>query len=110
MKLLIDQNLSPRLVDRLADVFPNSGHVYQLGLDRASDEEVWAYARDNEFIIVTKDADFSELGTLRGFPPKVIWIRAGNCTTAQIEALLRLHLEDIRQMSQSASTGILSLL
>ncbi len=110
MKLLIDQNLSPRLVDCLADLFPNSGHVYPLGLGRDSDEKVWTYAHANQYIIVTKDADFSELGTLRGFPPKVIWIRSSNCTTAQIEALLRLHLEDIHQMNQSASTGILSLL
>jgi predicted nuclease of predicted toxin-antitoxin system len=110
MKLLIDQNLSPRLVDRLLDLFPDSGHVSPLGLDRASDEEVWSYAHANRDIIVTKDADFSELGLLRGFPPKVIWIRSGNSTTDQIEALIRLHLEDIQRMSQSAGIGILALL
>jgi predicted nuclease of predicted toxin-antitoxin system len=63
---------------QLADVFPDSQHVFQLGLDRASDGDIWTYARDHEFIIVTKDADFSELSALRDFPPKIPW---ESCTT-----------------------------
>ena len=72
MKLLFDQNLSPRLVTRLADLFPDSDHVFMLGLDRSDETAVWDYARAQGFLLVTKDADFSELSTLRGFPPKVI--------------------------------------
>ena len=109
MKLLFDQNLAPNLVHRLADVFPGSSHVHVLGLDRASDDEVWNHARDYDFILVTKDADFSDLVTLRGFPPKVVWLRLGNCTTAQVESLLRLHSDVIRQMSSDPTVGILSL-
>ena len=67
MKFLFDQNLSPHLVVRLADVFPDSQHVFQCGLDRASDSDIWTYAHDHECIIVTKDADFNELSALRGF-------------------------------------------
>ncbi len=59
---------------------------------------------------MTKDADFGELSTLRGFPPKVIWLRLGNCTTAQIEGLLRLHFESVRQLTESDDIDILSLL
>jgi len=109
MKLLFDQNLSPNLVIRLADVFPGSDHVYPLGLDKSSDAEVWKYARDNGFILATKDADFADISLLHGFPPKVLWLRLGNCTTAQIEALLRLHHEAIEQMNNNPAVGILSL-
>lgn len=109
MKLLFDHNLSPRLVARLSDLYPNSNHVYLIGLDQASDEVVWQYARENEFIIVTKDLDYNELVILRGFPPKVVWIRLGNCTTCQIEALLRLHNEDIKELSEDPNLGLLTL-
>ena len=109
MTLLFDQNLSPRLVERLADLFPESSHVSLLDLDTAEDGDVWEYARQNGYLVVTKDADFSELSTLRGFPPKVIWLQIGNCTTAQVERLLRLHYEAVRQLAESNSLGILSL-
>jgi predicted nuclease of predicted toxin-antitoxin system len=79
MKLLFDQNLSPRLVARPADLYPDSARVYPLGLDLVTDLEVREFAGREGFLIVTKDADFSDLCLLRGFPPKVIWIRRGNC-------------------------------
>jgi len=109
VKLLFDQNLSPRLATRLQDLFPDSSHVFWLGLDQAEDVEVWEYARQNGYTVVTKDADFSEMSTLQGFPPKVIWLQLGNCTTGQVERLLRLHYEAIRQLTESESIGILSL-
>jgi len=109
MKLLFDHNLSPRLVTRLVDLFPDFAHVYPLGLDQVSDTKVWDYARDNDFVVVSKDADFSELSLLHGYLPKLIWLRVGNCTTTQIEALLRTNYEAIEQMHQDATVGILSL-
>jgi predicted nuclease of predicted toxin-antitoxin system len=111
MKLLFDQNLSPRLVKRLADLFPDCSHVSLHALDTADDIEVWEFARNHNFnfAIVTKDSDFSELSTLRGFPPKVVWLQIGNCTTAQIENLLRSHEEAIRRLETDASLGILEL-
>ena len=71
MKLLFDQNLSPKLVSLLADLFPGSSHVQSVGLDCASDEQVWEHARLNGFAIVTKDEDFNYLSVVRGIPPKV---------------------------------------
>ncbi len=109
MKLLFDHNLSPRLVARLADVYPNSSHVYLLGLDTADDNEVWQYARDHNYVIVTKDSDFNELTLIRGFPPKVVWIRRGNCTTGDIESILRLHAEDIKTLSENPTLGLITL-
>ena len=109
-KLLFDQNLSPRLATLLHDLFPDSSHVFWLHLDKSEDVEVWEYARQYGYVVVTKDADFSELSTLQGFPPKVIWLQIGNCTTSHVEGLLRSHFEDIRQLIESDSIGILSLL
>ena len=110
MKLLLfDHNLSPKLVERLEDLFPNSLHVIDAGLDKASDREVWDFARNNGFIITTKDADFTELGVLWGFPPKVIWIRRGNCSTRTIEKLLRDSADAINNLDNDTSTGILIL-
>jgi len=70
--LLFDQNISPRVIDRLADVYPNSAHVFRLGMGDALDIEIWQYAHDHDYMIVTKDADFSEFGVVKGFPPKII--------------------------------------
>ncbi len=108
-RLLFDQNLSPRLVSHLADLYPNSVHVFMVGLSSALDTEIWEYARANDLTIVTKDADFSELGLLRGFPPKVIWIRRGNCSTAEILSLLRERFDAVRAMNDDPDTGILML-
>jgi predicted nuclease of predicted toxin-antitoxin system len=110
MKLLFDQNLSPRLVTLLADLFPDSAHVYQLGLDQVLDLEVWNYAKDHNFIVVSKGADFGEISMLQGHPPKLIWLRLGNCTTVQIHQLLRSNYQSIEQMNQDSDLAILSLL
>ncbi len=110
MKLLLfDQNLSPRLVERLADIYLGSLHVDGIRLPTAPDREVWEYARQHDYIIVTKDADFSELSLLLGFPPKVIWIRRGNCSTGDIERMLRENYGAIASLSDDSSTGILTL-
>ena len=109
MKLLFDHNLSPRLTKKLADIYPDSSHVYPLGLGQAPDQDVWEYARREGFLIVTKDADFGDLCMLLGFPPKVIWIRRGNCQTSTIESMLRHHLTDIEALDKDVATGVLTL-
>lgn len=83
MKLLLDENLSPRLLAILADVFPNSAHVERIGLGGATDQEVWQFAKDNDFVLTSKDSDFYEKSMLYGHPPKVIWVKRGNCTNRQ---------------------------
>jgi predicted nuclease of predicted toxin-antitoxin system len=107
--LLFDQNLSPRLVVRLGDLYPGSTHVDSLGLGSASDREIWDFAHANGYIIVTKDADFGELSILLGVPPKIIWIRRGNCSTGDIERLLRDNYEAISLFSEDTTSGILTL-
>jgi predicted nuclease of predicted toxin-antitoxin system len=110
MKLLLfDENLSPNLADRLMDIYPGSVHVSSVGLGNEFDRAVWEYARQNDYMIVTKDADFSEMSILMGFPPKVVWIRRGNCSTRDIENLLRENYDAISNLSDSPSTGILAL-
>ncbi len=109
MKLLFDQNLSPKLVNRLADLFPGSSHVQSAGLDCADDDQVWECARLNGFAIVTKDEDYNNLSVLRGSPPKVIWLQLGNCATAQVEAEFRARFVDIEAFEKDASVGTLVL-
>lgn len=105
VKLLFDQNLSPKLVNRLADLFPDSCHVQTVGLDCADDDRVWEHARLNGYAIVTKDEDYSNLTVLRGSPPKVIWLQLGNCTTAQVEAVFRARHADIEAFDNDPSLG-----
>lgn len=109
MRLLFDHNLSPRLVDHLRDLHPEATHVALVGLERASDDVVWSFARANDLTIVTKDSDFNAVSVLRGFPPKVIWIRLGNCTTADVEQALRRHHEALLDFASDPTAGILEI-
>lgn len=109
MKLLIDHNLSPKLVKRLADVYPDSQHVSEVGMADAPDREVWEYAQKYQLLIVTKDTDFNEFQVVWGFPPKIIWIRRGNCTTATIENILRQNHEAIETLADDDEVGLLVL-
>ena len=102
MKLLFDQNLSRRLVVALQAEFPGSIHVSQAGLETSSDGDVWEHALNNGLVIVSKDSDFHQRSFLFGAPPKIIWIRRGNCSTAEIESILREHREDIIELEQAA--------
>jgi predicted nuclease of predicted toxin-antitoxin system len=109
VKLLFDQNLSPKLISRLADLYPNSEHLDLLGLGTADDVSVWEHARQNGFAIVTKDADFADLSVFRGFPPKIVWIRRGNCSTNEIEEILRGNQSEIEVLVTDSTSGILTL-
>ena len=109
MKLLFDQHLSRRLVPRLADICPEANHVSLVGLGGALDTQIWAYARTNGYTIVTKDSDFNELSVLRGVPPKVVWLRLGNCTTSHVEAKLREHQTEIQAFLEDPILGVLEL-
>lgn len=109
MKLLFDENISPRLSAALADIYPGSAHVHQCGLGSADDLAVWQYAKDNGFAIVSKDSDFQERSVLLGAPPKIIWLRATNCTSDQIENLLRVALPTITQFIQEDRESCLIL-
>lgn len=109
MKLLFDQNLSPDLVNRLSDLFPESTHVFEVGLDQEQDIKIWEYARKSGYIIVSKDSDFNEMSIVQGIQPKVIWIRRGNCSTKEIENIVRRNKERINKLQESEHIGILLL-
>jgi predicted nuclease of predicted toxin-antitoxin system len=107
VKLLFDENLSRRLVRRLADLYPESEHVVTSGLAAADDVAVWSDARSRGFTIVTRDWDFLQLSTVRGSPPKVIWIRIGNCSVEAIESVLRERHLEVRRFEDDASATLL---
>ena len=109
MKLLLDQNLSPRLVRTLEAVYPGSSHVRLVGLRDADDAVVWEFARDHDFIIVSKDSDFHQRSFVFGFPPKVIWIRRGNCPTTDIEKVFRERQSSILEFCEDDVHAFLAL-
>ncbi|MGH7857159.1 MAG: DUF5615 family PIN-like protein [Candidatus Binatia bacterium] len=109
MKLLFDQNLSPRLVHGLADVYPDSAHVRDFGLEADDDEPVWLHAKAEGFTIVTKDDDFRQRTFLRGSPPKVVWVRLGNCRTAEVEATLRSRAAEVLAFGADPDAALLVL-
>ncbi|MFY9269067.1 MAG: DUF5615 family PIN-like protein [Candidatus Manganitrophaceae bacterium] len=109
MKFLFDQNLSPRLVKVLEDLYPGSVHVREVGLQKASDEAVWIYAVQYGLTIISKDADFHQRSFLFGHPPKIVWIRRGNCSTNDIEVILREHHSDLKMFEQNTEGAFLTL-
>ena len=98
MKLLLDENLSRRLIPFLQHDYPGSSQVVLLGLEAASDSVVWHTAKDDGFVIVTRDADFEELSLVWGQPPKVIWLKTRNQSRA---ATLKILLDN-RTMIEDA--------
>ncbi|HEX4600812.1 MAG TPA: DUF5615 family PIN-like protein [Gemmatimonadales bacterium] len=107
MRLLFDQNLAASLVERLADSYPSSVHVRDVGLASADDAVVWAYAAEHGLTIVSKDADFHQLSFLRGAPPKAVWIRRGNCSTHEIEEILRAHRRTLLSFEEASDATFL---
>jgi predicted nuclease of predicted toxin-antitoxin system len=105
VRLLFDEQLAEDLCHLLHDHFPGSLHIRLLGQGGASDEEIWQIALEHRCVLVTRDEDFHRLSVLRGAPPKVIWIRLGNCTTTEIAALLlQYRLEIQRFVDQEEAT------
>lgn len=91
MKLLIDQNLSYRLVKPLQSLFPGTEQLKRVGLTDSKDNHIWEYARQHGFVVLTQDEDFQELSLLRGSPPKILLLRTGNLPSRQVVALLTNH-------------------
>jgi len=108
MRLLLDQNLSHRLTNRLSDIY-ESVHVRDIGLGDANDVTVWEYARAHGYTIVPKDSDFQQRSLLHGAPPKFIWLRVGNCSVDRIESLLRSYSAVIHTFCQADSESHLML-
>lgn len=109
MKLLFDENLAERLVRDLEDLYPGSAHVVSVGLGGAGDGVIWTRAGAEGFVLVTKDEDFHRLSVMWGPPPKVIWIRLGNCTTEDIARVLRARASDVEAFEKDGELALLEL-
>ena len=93
MKLLFDQNISYRIIEKISNLFPGSLQVKQAGLQNSKDSEIWEYAKKNDFSIVTFDSDFYDLSMIKGSPPKIIWLRTGNTSTENISQVIKENQE-----------------
>jgi predicted nuclease of predicted toxin-antitoxin system len=109
VKLLFDENLSPRLVDLLQSQFPASEHVESAGMRGSPDSRIWQYATDHGLTIVSKDNDFRQLSFLYGPPPKVVWLSVGNAGTEIIARLLRSRVDVLQEFLASPEAGLLVL-
>jgi predicted nuclease of predicted toxin-antitoxin system len=109
VRLFFDQNLSPRLATRLDDLFPDSAHVQDFGLSQAPDTILPDFAEREGFILVSKNSDFFEPGLLRGHSAKIVWIRWGNCSTREIEHVLRRDTTHIEHLARTENLFLLML-
>jgi predicted nuclease of predicted toxin-antitoxin system len=95
MKLLFDQNISFRITKKLQNYFSGCLHVSDCKMSDCEDPEIWEYAKENDFVIVTFDSDFYDISIINGHPPKIIWIRTGNLATKEIVQLMIENQETI---------------
>lgn len=109
MKLLFDQNLSWKLVRLLTDVYEGCAHVRDLGMAESLDTAIWRYAAEHGYTVVTKDSDFLQRSLALGFPPKVVWLRIGNCSVEASAQLLRDKYIRIRYFHDSPDAAVLTL-
>jgi len=109
LKLLVDENLAPSLAANVADLFPGSIHVRDAGLGATPDIAIWEYAKTNEFAFLTKDRDFASLSLTRGYPPKVVLLEIGSCSTAEVERIVRANAIRFAEFDLSHVRAILIL-
>lgn len=109
MNLLFDQNISFRIIKRIEDIFPGSISSRELGYDNPHDFEIWNFAKSNNFSIVTFDSDFIDISNLRGFPPKIIWLRIGNTSTKNIAERIRKEQSNIVDFLNSSENAFLEI-
>lgn len=101
MKLLFDQNIFFRIISKIEINFPEAKQVRQLGIENYSDIEIWKFAKENKFTIVTFDADFFDLSNFKGHPPKIIWLRFGNTKTEFIASIINSINSKIKNFTDS---------
>jgi predicted nuclease of predicted toxin-antitoxin system len=109
VRLLFDENLSRKLVVRLAELYPESAHVIELDLLQSPDREIWEFAKTRDFVIVSTDSDFYELATTIGPPPKVVWLRRWTHPTRDAERVLRREAIRITEFLSDPELGVLVL-
>ena len=109
MKLLLDQNLSRRILPVIKEEFPESTHVVHLGMDRDDDLDIWNHALSEGFVIMTKNKDFLQRSVLVGHPPKVIHLTIGNCPAQKIADLILSERGQLKAFGKHASKSYLLL-
>ncbi|MGE0886138.1 MAG: DUF5615 family PIN-like protein [Blastocatellales bacterium] len=109
MKLLLDENLSDRILPGIADLYPGSTHVKTAGLMKTDDGVIWKFAETQDYIIVSKDSDFRYRSLLFGHPQKFIFLRVGNCPTSFIIRLLRDNYDLIKDIVYDPARSLLLL-
>jgi predicted nuclease of predicted toxin-antitoxin system len=109
VKLLVDQNVSRKLVPLIRDLYPGSMHASLLGLVQADDELVWQYAQSEDYCILTADSDFHELAISKGAPPKVIWLKNCGHPTSEAESLIRSQTIRINEFLEDPEHSVLIL-
>ena len=109
MKLLLDENLSDRIINKIIDLYPDSKHVKTLGLLNTDDSLIWEFAKFNGFVIVSKDSDFHQRSLLYSHPPKFIYLRIGNSPTSKIVEILRNNFSVIVEFFNSEIESVLLL-
>ena len=103
MKILFDQNISYRIVGLVSDKYPEAKHINHVGIDDATDNSIWNFAKENDYTIVTFDSDFYNLSIIRGCPPKIIWLRIGNTSTLMVAKVLNDDFDLIKAFLTDSS-------
>jgi predicted nuclease of predicted toxin-antitoxin system len=109
MKLLLDENLSRRILPLIEQSFPKSTQVVYTSLESEDDKQLWQYAKNNNFTIVTKDSDFHEMSIIYGHPPKIIWLKCGNQTKQYIANILIQNEQSIKKFNIDNSLSCLEI-
>lgn len=109
MRLLLDENLSRRIIPVIVAAYPESSQIALLGMESADDRQVWEYAKQEGYILVTQDSDFYDLSALHGHPPKVIWLKCGNQPRRRIVEILLSAQEDIQDFADNLNLSCLEV-
>jgi predicted nuclease of predicted toxin-antitoxin system len=96
MRLLLDENISYRVVKKISTHFPDCESVLRRQEPGLEDRYIWEIAKVERYSIVTFDEDYADLSQLNGFPPKVILLRPVNLTSQEVADLLIRNIESIR--------------
>ena len=107
MRLLLDQNISFRVVKNLKATLPTVIGVRECGLFNADDYQIWEYARRNDYTVVTFDKDIPAIGSVKGFPPKIIWLRTGNLSNSAVVPLFVNRLDEFVAFINNERKGCL---